>query len=94
MTDQISNISGQRSESPGSAMATAKRLRDQAKELRRQAKKIESEADNKGLQCPKCGCGHFYTDKTIDITGHRRRRYKVCRNCGRRVRTTEVIEME
>lgn len=46
----------------------------------------------KGLCCPACGCGHFYTEKTVDIPGRRRRRYKTCRNCGRRVRTVEVIE--
>lgn len=45
-----------------------------------------------GIRCPNCGCRHFYTEKTIPVHGNRRRRYKNCRNCGRRVRTLEEIE--
>jgi transcriptional regulator NrdR family protein len=54
--------------------------------------KQQDAESGKGLRCPGCGCGHFETDKTVDISGKRRRRYKICRNCGRRVRTVEIIE--
>jgi C4-type Zn-finger protein len=54
----------------------------------------KKETVQKGLRCPACGCGHFYVDKTVDIPGRRRRRYKTCRHCGRRVRTMEIIETE
>jgi len=53
----------------------------------------------KGIACPKCGCRDFRDDqgrpwqtiKTVPIPGAVRR-YKICRHCGRRVRTKEVIE--
>jgi len=88
VTEQRSDIQTQTSDPRG----RAKRLRQQAKALKKEAKAIEAELDNKGLRCPKCGCGHFETDKTVPIPGRRIRRYKVCRYCGRRVRTTETIE--
>jgi hypothetical protein len=74
-----------------------KKRREQEKAIRHQANKLHHEIEagfNKGLRCPACGCAHFYTDKTVDVPGRRRRRYKTCRNCGRRVRTTEIIETE
>lgn len=54
----------------------------------------KTEHNSRGLRCPACGCGHFETEKTVDIPGRRRRRYKICRHCGRRVRTVEVIEKD
>jgi len=52
-----------------------------------------------GLKCPTCGCADFRTEdgrpwatvKTVNIPGAVRR-YKICRYCGRRVRTKEMIE--
>lgn len=44
-----------------------------------------------GLRCPKCGCGHFFTTKTDDRQGGYRYRRKECRNCGRRITTSERI---
>ena len=42
-----------------------------------------------GLVCPDCGCRHFEVARTTPQEGTiMRDRY--CRNCGRRVRTTEV----
>ena len=60
----------------------------------------------KGLQCPKCGCGDFRLDNGLPgDTPHRPWdtvktiqgknyviRYKICRYCGHRIRTKEVIE--
>jgi transcriptional regulator NrdR family protein len=50
-----------------------------------------SASQGKGLACPKCGCRHFevlYTRATVGGTIRRRRS---CRNCGRRVTTTERL---
>jgi len=54
-----------------------------------------------GLKCPNCGCEDFRdeegrpwdTVKTIPIFGAIRR-YKICRYCGKKVRTKETIEKE
>ena len=52
-----------------------------------------------GLVCPKCGCADWrdeagrpwQTTKTVNMPGAVRR-YKICRHCGRRVRTKEIID--
>lgn len=44
-----------------------------------------------GLKCPDCGCRDLITPNVIRIPGAIRR-YRVCRNCGKHVRTREVIE--
>lgn len=44
-----------------------------------------------GLACPDCGCKDFRAANTVRIAGGIRR-YKVCRHCGRRIRTREKIE--
>jgi len=54
-----------------------------------------------GLGCTNCGCKDFRdelgrpfkTVKTVNIPGAIRR-YKICRYCGKRVRTKETIEKE
>jgi transcriptional regulator NrdR family protein len=45
-----------------------------------------------GLECPRCGCNHFETDDEKQIAGGRIRRYRACRNCGRRLVTIEIEE--
>lgn len=45
----------------------------------------------KGLICPGCGCRHFYTIDSRPVTENKVRRRRVCRNCGREVRTLEII---
>jgi transcription elongation factor Elf1 len=45
----------------------------------------------KGLICPKCGHQNFETVKTIPLWGWIRR-YRICENCGRKIRTKETIE--
>ncbi|HOK96389.1 MAG TPA: hypothetical protein PK052_06780 [Anaerohalosphaeraceae bacterium] len=47
-----------------------------------------------GLRCPSCGCTHFYTIDSRPIVGNRIRRRRICRNCGRQVRTIERIDVE
>jgi len=44
----------------------------------------------RGLECPRCGCGHFEVVKVCQGPGYVRRR-RECRHCGRRVTTTERI---
>lgn len=43
-----------------------------------------------GLECPKCGCRHFYVIYTRRVRGKIKRR-RECRSCGRRVSTYEQI---
>jgi transcriptional regulator NrdR family protein len=44
----------------------------------------------RGLECPRCGCRHFYVVYTRPRAGKIVRR-KECRHCGRRVTTTERV---
>jgi len=49
----------------------------------------KSKAPPRGIECPQCGCRHFYTTHTEPLRdGHIRRR-KVCRHCGRKLVTFE-----
>lgn len=43
-----------------------------------------------GLECKKCGCRHFYVDRTKKAM-HKKIRYVHCRNCGTRHVTIERI---
>lgn len=43
-----------------------------------------------GLECPGCGCRHFYTIYTRTHVGRIVRR-RECRYCGRRVTTAERV---
>jgi len=43
-----------------------------------------------GIICPKCGCRDWRVTNTIVHNGSIIR-YRVCRNCGRKVRTKERI---
>ena len=45
---------------------------------------------SKGLECKACGCHHFNCDKTVHAK-NRIVRYRYCRNCGKRVVTSERI---
>lgn len=42
-----------------------------------------------GLRCPGCGCRDFRTPNVVEIPDAVRR-YKQCRNCGKRIRTREA----
>jgi len=44
----------------------------------------------RGIECPKCGCRHFYTTNTEPLRDGRIRRRKMCRHCGRRIVTYEA----
>ncbi len=43
-----------------------------------------------GLRCPRCGCRHL-TVETVRQQFDEAKRYRVCRNCGARVKTYERI---
>lgn len=43
-----------------------------------------------GLVCPRCRCTDLRTTNTVPLPGNRIRRYKACRNCGRRLVSIEV----
>jgi hypothetical protein len=49
-----------------------------------------TDVPNKGLECSNCGCRHFWTKDKRNEDGYIRRR-RECRNCGKRVTTTERI---
>ncbi len=44
----------------------------------------------RGIECPQCGCRHFYTTHTEPLRDGRIRRRKECRYCGRKVITYEA----
>lgn len=46
--------------------------------------------DDLGIQCPQCGCRHFYTTHTEPLRDGRVRRRKICRHCGRKTVTYEA----
>lgn len=43
----------------------------------------------RGIECPQCGCRHFYTTHTEPLRDGRIRRRKECRHCGRKLVTFE-----
>ena len=43
----------------------------------------------RGVECPKCGCRHFFTTHTEPLRDGRIRRRKVCRHCRRKIVTFE-----
>lgn len=50
-----------------------------------------AERAKEGLECPRCGCRHFEVYRTIpreDVII----RERICRHCGRKMRTSEVPE--
>jgi len=47
-------------------------------------------SDPVGLECPRCGCRHFYTLQTRQRSDMVLRR-KECRHCGARVTTREAM---
>jgi transcriptional regulator NrdR family protein len=44
---------------------------------------------NRGIECPNCGCRHFFTTHTEPLRDGRIRRRKVCRHCDRKMVTYE-----
>jgi transcriptional regulator NrdR family protein len=45
--------------------------------------------DSKGLECRQCGCRHFFVIYTRRAVGGRLLRRRECRNCGKRITTSE-----
>lgn len=52
---------------------------------------VEPADEPRGVRCPDCGCGHLPVWQTRPLPGGRVRRVRICRNCGRRVSTTEGL---
>lgn len=44
-----------------------------------------------GIECSRCGCGHFEVVYTRAASGGRIIRRRECRHCGRRVTTQECV---
>lgn len=44
----------------------------------------------KGINCPRCGCRHFFVRNVIRLPKDKIRRYRVCRNCEKVVTTIEM----
>ena len=51
----------------------------------------EKPEQQRGLRCPKCGCGHFRVIYTRRAWGGKVVRNRECRHCGRRVITYERV---
>jgi len=47
-------------------------------------------AEKRGLECPKCGCRHFFVIYTRPVAGGRLMRRRECRHCARRITTYET----
>lgn len=45
----------------------------------------------KRLACPRCGCRHLPVYSTKHYVGKFIRRVRICRNCGKRISTTERL---
>jgi len=45
--------------------------------------------EKRGLECPRCGCGHFRVLYTRRALGGRLLRRRECRYCGQRMTTYE-----
>ncbi len=46
-------------------------------------------ADERGIECPRCGCRHFHVLYTRRSIGGRIQRRRECRHCGYRLTTVE-----
>lgn len=44
-----------------------------------------------GIECPNCGCKHFYVIYTRRAASGKLVRRRECRNCGRRMTTWESV---
>lgn len=49
------------------------------------------DAEGRGIECPRCGCGHFSVIETRRTYGQRILRRRECRNCGRKIMTIERL---
>jgi len=51
----------------------------------------EPRPEPKGIECPHCGCRHFFTVKSRPSTKGYVLRRKECRHCGHRLTTKERV---
>lgn len=54
-----------------------------------QARTPEKPKEKHGLECPRCGCGHFIVIYTRSAAAKQIMRRRECRHCGRRITTYE-----
>ena len=47
--------------------------------------------EDRGIECPACGCRHFHVLYTRPTPSGRIQRRRECRNCGRRLTTVEHV---
>lgn len=45
--------------------------------------------EKRGLECPRCGCRHFFVIYVRAVRDNRVMRRRECRNCGHRITTYE-----
>jgi hypothetical protein len=50
----------------------------------------DDDTDKGGIYCVRCGCRDMHVVTTMDYDSGIRR-YRQCRNCGKRIRTKEMI---
>ena len=50
----------------------------------------KNSSSRRGIECPACGCRHFFTTHTEPMRDGRIRRRKECRHCGRKLVTYEA----
>jgi len=53
------------------------------------ARGLTGTANQRGLECPRCGCRHFHVLYTRAAIGGRILRRRECRHCARRLTTYE-----
>jgi len=58
-----------------------------------QAAVMQAAGQVRGFVCPNCRCNNFAVDTTRQVT-EGIRRYRVCRACGHKIRTTEVSDVK
>lgn len=51
----------------------------------------DEKEDAVGIVCPDCGCRHLSVYYTRPLADGRIRRVRICRNCQRRIPTTEKV---
>jgi transcriptional regulator NrdR family protein len=56
-----------------------------------QPQTVAKPEEQRGILCPRCGCGHFYVVYTRRAWGGRIVRRRECRHCGKRVTTFERL---
>jgi len=74
-----------------SRRAESRRLRKEAQRILRQALDLEGQGrPAAGICCPACGCCDLEVIDSRPAAGGLRRRRRICRYCGKTIRTVEI----